>query len=386
LNRFRGTGYEEFARTGGWSDNDRADFRDRATSVIPAMYQTQRDEAARLNNIGGGSGAGFLAAASRSNRRGAQDLATAARDAEISLGGEVREGRRWGIEGLRDTEAQIQAQQGTNRGIGLTAGNQLELGVGTNRISGLSESARAGTTLEQNIAANRIGANEVAGKLQVDTQNAINDAFIRTRQGAGTLEANMQQAISQNRIAAQKAAAEAESTAQRLRQEGQLAGAQGLMSIAAQKEAAARAAAATGAAARANDQANERWWASFVSGNERWIGENQMQGQQNALRNLTQIYGMDPTLPRDNFQLNIANSQSGAQGRLLGIDAQMNQGEGNGWMDWAKFGLGTLGGLGNSFGGNDDVRDYKYDSDDPSSIWYEGQQDRDPAPDPSEWD
>lgn len=350
LAKWRGTGFDEFARTGGWSDAQQRDFRDRATSVIPAMYRAQEDEANRLNNIQGGGGAGFLAAQSRMNRQGAQQMQTAARDAEIDLGNNVREGRRWGIEGLANTERDIQGQMGTNRGVGLSAGNTLELGVGQNRITGLAEAARAGTTLEQNIASNKIGANEVAGKLAIDSENAVNDAFIRTRTGAGTLETNLQQAISQNRIAAQRAAAEAESTAQRLRQEGQLAGAQGLMSVAAQKEAAARAAQSSANAARANDQANERWWATFVSGNERWIGENQMQGQQNALRNLTQVYGMDPTLPRDSFQLDIANGQAGAQGRLLGIDAQNSQG-GKDWMDWAKFGLGALNGIGGGGGG-----------------------------------
>ncbi len=391
LGRWRGTGYDEFARTGGWSDTERADFRDRATSAIPAMYRTQADEAARLTNIQGGGGAGLLAAASRANRQGAQNLATAARDAEIDLGGAVREGRRWGIEGIANTEAAIQERQGANRGIGLTAGNQLELGVGANRISGLTEAARAGTTLEQNIASNRIGANEVAGKLKLDTENAINDAFIRAKQGAGSIEANLEQAISQNRIAAQKAATEAESTAQRLRQEGQLAGAQGLMSVAAQKEAQARAAEASAGAARANDQANERWWAQFVSGNERWIGEQGMQGQQNALRNLTQVYGMDPTLPRDSMQLDIASQQAGATGRLLGIDAQNSAG-GKDWTDWARFGLGAAQGLGfgggrtdvNSRGGgyssdmepgwNSGSSGYDYDSDNPNSIWYDGGQ------------
>lgn len=349
--RYRGTGFQEFADTGGWSMADRANFRDRATSGIPALVKTQLDEANRLKNIQGGGGAGnFLAAQARLNRQGAQNLATANRDAEIDLANNIREGRQWGIEGLRDTENSLQTILGANRTAGLNAGNTLELGVAGNRMAGLRDAAQAGTTLEQNIAANKIGAGEAVGQLQLDLENSINDAFIKAQSGAGTLESNLEQARAANRVKAAEAAATAEATAQKLRQEGQLAGAQGLMQVAAQKEAAANRAAATAASVRANDQANERWWAQYISGNERWIGEQQMQGQQNALRNLTQIYGMDPTLPRDSMQVDIAGQQAAANRGLLGIDAQAASG-GKDWTDWAKFGLGAAQGLSNAFGG-----------------------------------
>jgi hypothetical protein len=341
LERWRGTGYDEFARTGGWSDADRADYRDRATSGIPAMYRQQMDEATRLRNIQGGSGAGgFLAAAGQANRRGAQDMATARRDAEIDLGSQVREGRQWGIKGLADTEAAIQTQYGINRATGLQTGTKFETDIGANRIAGYGEAAKQAAQLEKDISSNRITATQLGGALNVQMQDSINDAFIRAQQGAGTLETNLADAIGRNRVNAQNYAAQAEAKAQQLRQEGQLAGAKGLMEVAAQKAAEAARAQANSNAARQNDQANERWWANFQAGNERWIGEQQQQGQQYAVGQQRALLGMDETLARDQFGVDTASQWAGANRGLLGIDAQSNQG-GKDWTDWARFGLGA---------------------------------------------
>jgi len=343
LSRWRGTGYDEWAKTGGWSDSERADFRDRATSGIPAAYKVQMDEANRLRNIqGGGGGAGFLAAAGQSNRRGMQDLATARRDAEIDLGSQVRTGKKWGIEGLASTEKDIQAQVGLNRKAGTDAGNVLELGVGQNRIQGLANVAERSAALEKDISSNRITATELSGRLNKDMQDSINDAFIRSQQGAGTLETNLADVIGKNRITAQNAAAQAESKAQQLRQEGQLAGAKGLMDVAAQKAAEAARAASNASAARANDQANERWWANFQAGNEKWIGESQQQGQQFATNQQRMLLGMDETLDRDRFGVDTASAWAGANRGLIGAQ-NASADDGIDWGKWVALGLGGAG-------------------------------------------
>ena len=349
LERWRGTGYGEFAKTGGWSDAERADFRDRATSGIPAMYQQQMDEAQRQRNIqGGAGGAGFLAAAGRANRQGAQQLADARRNAEVDLGSQVREGRRWGITGLATTEKDIQSQYGLNRGAGMQAGNQLELGIGQNRIEGYGQAAKLGADLEKDISSNRIQATQLSGQLNTEMQNSINDAFIRAQQGAGTLETNLADAIGKNRVNAQQAAAAAEATAQKLRQEGQLAGAQGLMAVAAQKAAEAARAESNANAARANDQANERWWANFQGANERWIGEQQQQGQQFAVGQQRGLLGMDETLARDQFGVDTASQWAGANRGLLQTDVAANQGGGVDWAKWAQLGIGGANALNNA--------------------------------------
>jgi len=342
LEKWRGTGYSEFAKTGGWSDSDRADFRDRATSGIPAAYQQQMAEATRRANIQGGGGAGFLAAAGQANRRGMQDLATARRDAEVDLGSQVRTGRQWGIKGVADTEGAIQTQLGLNRKAGTDAGGIFELGIGQNRITGLAETAKAQAALEKDISGNRITATELAGRLNVDMQNSINDAFIRSKQGAGTLETNLADAIGRNRVAAQSAAAQAENAAQRLEQEGKIAGAKGLTEIAAQKALEAARAASNATAARANDDANARWYANFVSSNERWIGEQQQQGQQFATNQQRQLLGMDETLDRDRFGMDLANSWSRNNQGNLALEQGTNDG-GTNWANWAALGLSGAG-------------------------------------------
>jgi hypothetical protein len=389
LARWRGTGYDEFARTGGWSDADRADYRDRATSGIPAMFQTNMAEAQRRANIQGGGGAGFLAAAGQQGRQQAQEMATARRDAEIDLGSQVREGRKWGIKGLGDTEAAIQTQYGINRATGLTTGTKFETDIGANRIAGYGEAAKQQAQLEKDISSNRINATQLGGALNVQMQDSINDAFIRAQQGAGTLETNLADAIGKNRVTAQTAAAAAEAKAQQLRQEGQLAGAKGLTEIAAQKAAEAARAQSNANAARANDQANERWWANYIAGNERWIGEQQQQGQQFATNQQRMVLGMDETLDRDRFGADLASQWAGANRGLLGIDAQSNQSQGGGgWTDWARMGLGAASMFSGGGGGLGSNQDYRYDSDDPGSIWYSGNPnviDRDQL-DPSEWD
>lgn len=372
LEKWRGTGYSEFAKTGGWSDADRADFRDRSTSGIPAAYAQQMGEAQRLRNIQGGSGgAGFLAAAGQANRRGMQDLATARRDAEVDLGSQVRKGREFGIKGLAETERDIQTQFGLNRKAGTDAGNVLELGVGANRIQGLSQVAERQAALEKDIAGNRIQATELSGRLNRDMQDSINDAFLRSQQGAGTLETNLADAIGKNRIAAQSAAAQAESKAQQLRQEGQLAGAKGLTEIAAQKAAEAARAASNASASRAADQANERWYANFVSGNERWIGEQQQQGQQFATNQQRMLLGMDETLDRDRFGMDLANSWAGNNRGLLQTDAASNSG-GIDWGKWASLGLSgaaTYNNARNAQQGNDDQKIYSRTSEDDFDQW-----------------
>jgi len=357
LARWRGTGYEEFAKTGGWSDAERMDYRDRATSTIPALYQQQMADAARLQNVGGGNAGGFLAAAGRLNRQSSQDMVKAARDAEIDLGSQIRKERQWGIEGLAKTEEAIQKQQGLNKATGLASGVQLE----------------------NDIASNKITAADMSGKLNVSFNEAVNNAFIQAQSGAGTLESNMAQAIAQNRVKAQEAAATAEGVAQKLRTEAQQASAQGLLAVAAQKQAAADRAAAVGQAASAASAAQDRWEKSFQAQNERWIGESQMQGQQRAQQLGIQLYGMDPTLDRDRFGLDIENSIT----RNAGINSEMaSGGKGVDWAKWAGMGIGganaynnyrdgSTGGNGGGSGG------YTYDSDDPNSIWYDPQYDSD---------
>jgi hypothetical protein len=339
-------GYRNYAQTGGWSPEQRAEFRNRATSVIPAMYQQGRNDLATNTALTGGYNPALAASLAKMNRQGAQELATAARNAEVDLGSQIREGEKWGIAGLGDMEkAAMQGKQ-----YGATGLSGLE----SQRLSAIEKGAQGLSELERAVATNKINANELAVSLQTNFQKTINDAMLEALTSAGSLEKGLgdamaaaEKARADNRIAATKIASDAQAQAEKLRQEGMLAGIQGLQTVAQQKEAAARAAEAAARSAAESSAANDRWWANFIASNERWMGETMMSGQSDALRNLTQIYGMDPTLARDNLGLNIINSNANANSDLLRTDAQLAAGnKGNSALDWAKLGLGALSGLG----------------------------------------
>jgi hypothetical protein len=119
-NRMRAGGtYEEFARTGGISDQDRANIRSRATSVIPAYYSRMKAEADRAGALQGGYGPGNLALKSRMARDAVAQSAASARDAELGIADQVRQGRMFGAQGMTGAESSLQ-------GLRLGAGGALD--------------------------------------------------------------------------------------------------------------------------------------------------------------------------------------------------------------------------------------------------------------------
>jgi len=82
----------EFERTGGYSDIDKANIRDRSNRAIPAYYQNLQDSMNRrqgVNNFGPGTDrVGFKMA-----RQGAQDVGNQTRDTELGISDAVRQGR-----------------------------------------------------------------------------------------------------------------------------------------------------------------------------------------------------------------------------------------------------------------------------------------------------
>lgn len=133
INNFRGNGvYEEFQKTGGWSDADKANYRSRAGAVLPAVYGNMANEMARRRNVQGGYGAGFDASSQAMARQSAQQMAEANINAELGLADQIRSGRQWGAEGGTNAENALQslrtgnminteglAQQGRTSGAGM---------------------------------------------------------------------------------------------------------------------------------------------------------------------------------------------------------------------------------------------------------------------------
>lgn len=111
--RMRGAGvFDEFARSGGYSESDKANIRTRATSGIPAMFGRMRDEAGRIANVQGGYGPGQVALMSRMGRDQARGISDASLNAELGISDAVRSGRMGAAEALSGAEGRLQSLRG----------------------------------------------------------------------------------------------------------------------------------------------------------------------------------------------------------------------------------------------------------------------------------
>lgn len=117
INNFRANGlFNEFQKTGGWSDADKANYRSRASSVLPGMYEGISNEMARRANAQG-YGSGFTGAAAALARQQGQAMAEANINAELGLSDSVRSGRQWGAQAGSAAENALQS---------LISGNMLQ--------------------------------------------------------------------------------------------------------------------------------------------------------------------------------------------------------------------------------------------------------------------
>jgi hypothetical protein len=173
--------FEEFEKTGGYSDADKANIRSRSNSSIASTYGSLRDDLARRSAASGNFGPGLSGANVKLARQSAQDIGTNARDTEIGLNDTIRQGRM-------DAARTI-------------AGNQIALQPIKNNatLSGYGTAGSLGLSREQQINQ----AIEAAAGIDTNTQNSINTSRMA---GAGGLQ---QEALSRASIGASSSAAQA---------------------------------------------------------------------------------------------------------------------------------------------------------------------------------
>lgn len=128
--RIRGGGvFDEFARTGGYSEADKANIRARGTRVIPSFFEGLKQNMTQQQLANPYGNAGYnaqIAAMARDQSQQAQD---AALNAETDIMDRVNEGRRWGAGSMSDAErALVDAiQRGEMFGIeGLSKEDSLD--------------------------------------------------------------------------------------------------------------------------------------------------------------------------------------------------------------------------------------------------------------------
>lgn len=137
INRYRGGGvYDEFAKTGGYSEADIANIRARGGSIIPSMFSGLKDELQRQNTAQGGYNPGYTSSLAKAGRDAYRSGADAVRDTEIGIKSKVNEGRQWGATGMTSSENALQSLRTGNMFRGLEGASGRELG--------LQESIRSG--------------------------------------------------------------------------------------------------------------------------------------------------------------------------------------------------------------------------------------------------
>lgn len=205
-NRMRGGGvFENYQKTGGYTDAQTSDIRARANSTLPAYYDTIRQGQNRMASIQGGNPAASAAMAARLGRDQAKGMREQTLDTELGISDRVREGQQWGAEAGAQAEGAYQ---------GLRTGNM---------ISG--------------------------------------------QRGAADTRSGMLNSIAQNKAGASRDWTGSELGLAGLIQEGRQYGTTGLQGVADREAAAARAASAGRAASRADQTRGLQWLANFESGN-----------------------------------------------------------------------------------------------------------------------
>lgn len=201
-NRMRGGGgYEEFAKTGGFSGDDISNIRRRGVSPIAASYQRANTEADRMRSVQGGYGPGAQAMKDRLLRNTNADAASAALNTELGIKDQVNQGRQFGIGGMAQSEGNLQSLLTGNMLQGMQGAGQLDMSLADALqrgrmfgVSGLDQNEMSAQGMQQQGRMfGTSGMRDIAGDLQsISNANAA--------AGAGAANANVGQQMDLARL------------------------------------------------------------------------------------------------------------------------------------------------------------------------------------------
>lgn len=98
-------GFQDFAKSGGFSAADLANIRARAVSPVRAVYARAQENVNRQRSLQGGYSPGFGVLQARMARQQGQGISDAATNAEASIAEMVQQGKLAGLQGMAGTEA-----------------------------------------------------------------------------------------------------------------------------------------------------------------------------------------------------------------------------------------------------------------------------------------
>jgi len=110
-----GGGFDEFAKTGGYSDKNKADIKAQAISPIGSYATGTQDEISRRQALTGGYAPGMDAANRQLRRDTSRGIADTSLNANIAIQDKVNQGRQYGISGMANSEAGLAGLQTGNR-------------------------------------------------------------------------------------------------------------------------------------------------------------------------------------------------------------------------------------------------------------------------------
>ena len=166
--RIRGLGlFDEYTKTGGYSDADIANTRARGIAPISAFYGNLKNEMQRRNNATGGYGVGFDTASARSARDAAISGANAARDTELGINEQVRQNKFQGAQALSGAETNYAKMVQEGRLAGL--GGMTDIGkFGYGGLEGIAARSQSISDANARSAAAASNARAAAGRASAD--------------------------------------------------------------------------------------------------------------------------------------------------------------------------------------------------------------------------
>ena len=130
-------GFKRYADTGGMSDAERQNYRQRSNATVPSFYENLRQRSVRDNAVGGGVNPGFDAQQALLSREAAQGASRAGLETETDLQKIIDDNTKWGIGGVSDAGTRI-AQLLQSGDIARMTGKTSTAGLNLDAIRGMS--------------------------------------------------------------------------------------------------------------------------------------------------------------------------------------------------------------------------------------------------------
>lgn len=165
------SGYQDFAKTGGFTPQGIAAMRSRALSPSRAVYQNALRNVERQRTLQGGYSPGFGTLTGRLAREQSQSLSDASTNVEASLAQMIQQGRLAGLGGATSLYGTTPAQSALFGNQVLNATGQLTGAVG-NEMG-----------MESDFIRNRIAQGQMMGR----GQHALSNIGDIARMGAGVI-------------------------------------------------------------------------------------------------------------------------------------------------------------------------------------------------------